>query len=429
YGVDPRGLQVPINIRDQFTARNPEAVLTTIQNRAAGVFWSQMSLRELAESTGGFLVKNTNDIVGGLRRIADDLRGYYLIAYRPDESTFDARTGRARFHRLTVRVKRPGLQVRSRSGFAAVPGAAGPLARDMDMAQALVSPFDAEGVRVRLTPLFANDPALGSFMHSLIHVDARDLTFTVEPDGSRKAVLDVIGVTFGDNGQIADRLVNSTYTLRVRAEDYERLLRNGFVYTADFPVKKPGAYQLRFSLRDAASRRIGSAAQYIVVPDLGDKRLTLSGVILRGGYPEDAARANETTAPGARPGDAANAAQAAATETDLSAGPAVRRFRPGMALDYTCLIYDARADSPARRPQLLAQVRLLRDGEPIYTGKQEPVASDGQQDLQRIGLFGRLRLDDRAAPGEYVLQIVVTDLNAPEKQRAATRSIDFEIVK
>jgi VWFA-related protein len=282
YSIDPRGLQAPIDIRDQFSARAPEAVIATIQGRSRETFVSQLGLRELAEKTGGFLVKNTNDITGGFRRVIDDLKGYYLIAYRPDESTFDPATRRPRFHSLKVRLKRPGLQVRSRSGFIGVAGKDGPLARDADIIGALVSPFASEGVRVRLTPLFANDPRLGFFMRSLIHVDARDLTFTQEPDGSRKAVLDVLGMTFGDNGQIADRLVNSTYTLRVRENNYERLLQNGFVYTVDFPVKKPGPYQLRFSVRDAASRRVGSAGQFVVVPDFGSDRLALSGIIMRG---------------------------------------------------------------------------------------------------------------------------------------------------
>ncbi|HEX8162946.1 MAG TPA: hypothetical protein VF538_13835 [Pyrinomonadaceae bacterium] len=399
------------------------------------IIYSQRGLRELAENTGGFFVGNNNDVAGALRRVVDDLKGYYLIGYRPDESTFDPATGRPRFHSLKVRLKRPGLRVRSRSGFIGVSGKDVPLTRDAEIAWALVSPFTAEGVHVRLTPLFSNDPQLGSFMHSLLHVDARDLTFTREPDGGRKAVLDVAGMTFGDNGQIADRLVNSTYTLRVSEKNYERLLQNGFVYTIDFPVKKPGAYQLRFSLRDAVSRRVGSARQFVVVPNLGDERLALSGIVMRGSSPEGAAAAaGQTSTPAAAPAGAPLPEGAARVEEgdpapDVQGGPAVRRFRPGAALDYVYLIYNARVNASSPRPQLRARVRLFREGKLIYAGEETRVETTGQEDLRRLGVFGQLQLNANAAPGEYALQVVVTDLLAPEKRRDASQWIDFEIVK
>ena len=44
-----------------------------------------------------------------------DSRSYYLIGYEPAPETFAG--DRPRFHRLEVKVKRPGLKVRSRRGF------------------------------------------------------------------------------------------------------------------------------------------------------------------------------------------------------------------------------------------------------------------------------------------------------------------------
>ena len=63
-------------------------------------------------------MRNTNDLSGGIRRVLDDQKGFYLIGYRPDESTFDKRTGRRTFHKLTLKVTRPGkFNVRMRNGF------------------------------------------------------------------------------------------------------------------------------------------------------------------------------------------------------------------------------------------------------------------------------------------------------------------------
>jgi VWFA-related protein len=71
-------------------------------------------LRPLAELTGGFLVSDTNDLVAALSEVNADRRAYYVLAYA---STNEALDGTVRH--IEVRVKRPGLSVRARTGFVA----------------------------------------------------------------------------------------------------------------------------------------------------------------------------------------------------------------------------------------------------------------------------------------------------------------------
>src|SRR5256885_5576148 len=146
---------------------------------------------------------------------------------------------------------------------------------------ALASPFGDTGVHLQLTSLFANDAKAGSFMRSILHIDAHDLTFTEEPNKMHKCVFDVLSITFGDNGVPIDQS-GRTYTMLLPEELYKRAQRDGLVYYVTVPVKKAGAYQLRMSLRDTATDRIGSASQFVEVPDLKKNRLSLSGLILRG---------------------------------------------------------------------------------------------------------------------------------------------------
>ncbi len=72
-------------------------------------------LRALALETDGLSVVNTNDIDGALKRIVADLSSYYLVGYYPSNTKLDGR-----FRSITVRVKRPGVQVRSRRGYRAL---------------------------------------------------------------------------------------------------------------------------------------------------------------------------------------------------------------------------------------------------------------------------------------------------------------------
>ncbi len=74
----------------------------------------QNALKELAENTDGFWVLNTNQIETGLARMVADTSAYYLLGYYSTNTKLDGR-----FRRLTVRVKRPGVDVRARPGYLA----------------------------------------------------------------------------------------------------------------------------------------------------------------------------------------------------------------------------------------------------------------------------------------------------------------------
>ncbi|MEP6708485.1 MAG: hypothetical protein ABJC05_13240, partial [Pyrinomonadaceae bacterium] len=72
---------------------------------------------------------------------------------------------------------------------------------------------------------------------------------------------------------------------------------------------------------------------------------------------------------------------------------------------------------------------MFRDGQPVFVGKELPVAADNQTDLQRLSSGGVIQLGTGMEPGEYVLQVIVIDALAKVKYRTATQWIDFEILK
>ena len=99
-----------------------------------------------------------------------------------------------------------------------------------------------------------------------------------------------------------------------------------------------------------------------------------------------------------------------------------------MGLRYGFVIYNAQLDKTSARPQLTTQVRLFRDGKPVFTGKENPFNIQNATDLKRIIASGALQLGSDLTPGEYVLQIIVNDGLADEKHRTASQWMDFEIV-
>jgi hypothetical protein len=291
-----------------------------------------------------------------------------------------------------------------------------------EMIAALSSPFAATGVHLQLTSFFANDPKAGSYMRSVLHVDGRDLTFTDEPNNFHKCVFDVIGITFGDNGAVVDQPVGKTYTLSLPDEMYKRTIRDGLVYYLTVPIKKAGAYQLRISLRDTATRRIGSASQFIEVPDLKKNRLALSGLVLNGASTQPAASTNGS------PSNNGNQIEGM-DQGNAETSPAVRHFKRGKAVDYAFVIYNAKVEKGTNQPQLTTQVRLFRGSTLVFTGRENPYNGKNQTDLQRLIAGGELMLGTDLIPGDYTFQVIVRDLNADEKHRTVSQWTDFEIVK
>ncbi|MEQ1352417.1 MAG: VWA domain-containing protein [Candidatus Acidiferrum sp.] len=73
-------------------------------------------LEWLADTTGGFMVKRSNDLVPAFNKVLDDARDYYTLAYVPKKSEFDGK-----FHSIKVELAQRGNQLRYRKGYWAVP--------------------------------------------------------------------------------------------------------------------------------------------------------------------------------------------------------------------------------------------------------------------------------------------------------------------
>lgn len=117
YSIDPRGLTAFDDniVPAAGVGSGPSANPTLTAGQEAGRLASRASsLRQISEGTDGLAVLGTNNLAAGLQRITDDLSSYYLLGYYS--------TGKldGRFHRITVRVKRPGVSVRARRGYQAL---------------------------------------------------------------------------------------------------------------------------------------------------------------------------------------------------------------------------------------------------------------------------------------------------------------------
>ena len=220
-------------------------------------------------------------------------------------------------------------------------------------------------------------------------------------------------MSFGDNGQPIDKIAKS-YTLTLKDAAFKKITTDGFVYHFVFPVKTPGAYQYRVAIRDVQGGKVGSASQFIEVPNLKKNRLTASSIVLENISAEDWKNFID---PNGRH-----------KPTDPMSDTALRRVKIGTVLRYGYEVYNARL-GPSNQPGLLTRIRVFRDGQLILDGKQTPLDLLGQTDMQHLKAVGGIAIGAKLVAGDYILQVIVTDPLAKAKQQTATQFVQFEVVE
>lgn len=411
YTLDPRGLQEPAmgNAEDRILDIFNASPTKKLQDRNDMFLESQQSLRFLAYETGGFPFINQNNLDLGMRQVLADQSSYYLLGYQPNADIFDPKKNK--FNQLEVKVTRPDLKVRYRSGFFGVTDekiqnvAQTPQQKLMN---ALTSPFGTSDVNLSLYPIYHNDAKDGDMIQALVYIDAKDLRFA-EGNGNRKANFDIVAMTFGDNGVPVSR-ISKNYTIEVSEKVYQNMLANGFVYTLGVPLKKSGAYQFRIALRDTNSDKVGAASQFVEVPNF-KKKMSISNLILDNFTPEALQKI--------KLGNSRDSSdRTALLNTTL------REFKRGTILRYDYVIYN-----PKQRQSLTVQTRLIRDGKVIYEETPAPLKTDAQMDLMRLQSSGAITLGKNLEVGSYILQTIIVDAAAKGKDSFATQFVEFEIVE
>jgi VWFA-related protein len=228
----------------------------------------------VADATGGMSVRNTNDLLGGLERVAEESAVYYLLGYQPEK------TPDGKWHKLEVKVSRPGLKVRSRKGYQATPpgvlearqepakpknsdkskGPAKGPTRPLD--PAVMSTAAADAIALRIAP-YVRDVDEAGLARVLVALEVSTSSLSLEGTGDRrKAVLDltVLGVS---------RDEPKTFPIDERVQlDLDSKAVGGW-WTLSREVRLPaGVAQVRVLVRDVASQRAGTVTQRLVVPAL-----------------------------------------------------------------------------------------------------------------------------------------------------------------
>ncbi|HJP90573.1 MAG TPA: VWA domain-containing protein [Pyrinomonadaceae bacterium] len=344
----------------------------------------QDALHALAYDTGGRALRGTNLFDRWVSDMLDETSNYYLLAWRPETEQEKA----AKFRSVKINVVgRPELTVRAPRGYVEGPKTAPAAIASNDKSKAAKTPdaeirdalsdyYPAGGLPTLLSLTYLNTPNNGLVVTSSIEIAGGGISYG--DDGKQPATIKLAGVVLNDKGKIASSFRNQLNIDPPKGES-----EGGVFYNHHTPLP-PGIYQFRVAARDERSGHVGSAMQWIVIPDLTKNQLTLSSVLLGGQLLEDKAHAGDP-------------------HVQLSVDHA---FVRSSQLGYWVFVYNAKRDGKGN-PQLTVQTQVLRDGQTVLSSPQRKLSNTGP-DIERIPFGEELALKT-LTPGKYDLKVIVTD--------------------
>jgi len=279
YSVDTRGVMVGAQNNAAMTQLNgaTAASANTTQRLDGGADPAEMMaadnaeisgranldlpLRDLAESTGGFLIGDSNDLRVPLRRVNEEINSYYEISYNPNIANYDAS-----FRKLAVSTSRAGLVIHSRTGYFALPPAAiaaGLAPFELPLLKTLSDGKLSQDVTYRAGALMLQRKKNATSVAILLEVPLHGLQVTATP-----GLMDIhctLAALIKDSSGTLVQKISSDRALRITAEQYNlgKFLDKTIVDLA------PGDYTLDSAVADMANMKIGAQHTAFTVPSGG----------------------------------------------------------------------------------------------------------------------------------------------------------------
>ena len=232
---------------------------------------NQQILAALAEGTGGFIIFNTNDLLGGLERIGREQNEFYILGYVPGD------TPEGSCHTLKVKLNRGGLNVRARSGYCNTRSAnvleGKPLEKQLESHAMGSQPGSIHGVLQ--APYFYTAPETAR-VNLAMEIPADTFQFNKEK-GKYHANLNVLGIAYRADGTIGARF-SDTVNMDLEKDEWKEFTKSPYRYENQFDAT-PGTYKLAVVL-SAGGDAFGKFEAPIAIDPYDGKHFSLSGLAL-----------------------------------------------------------------------------------------------------------------------------------------------------
>ena len=354
---------------------------------------NQDVLYALAAGTGGFPIFNTNDLAGGLDKIARELNEYYVLGYVPSGLSHDGS-----YHSVKVKVDAKGLEVRARNGYYDTKGvdalAGKPEAKTLEAQLAGSQPGSAH-MSAEASYFYAGaDDAL---VNVALSVPGDELNF--EKDKKEfKSEVSILGAAYRPDGSVAARFSDSR-SLSFDKKEMKDFNQQGFNYHTGFEIA-PGQYTLKLIVSTGANSFAKQEIPLTVRPYNGNQ-FSISGVVLSDQFQrvqDSAVSLNEALLEDQKVFVAQNYQFQASADN---------RFKAGETLALYVEVYEPAM--VAGKPDVQIQYEVInRKTNEQVVGNSAPVNNFGKPGNPVIAVGLPLKIEN-AQPGDYEVEVLATD--------------------
>lgn len=218
------------------------------------------------------MIVNTNDLLGGMDRIAKDQSEYYLLGYRPPESVDGS------CHTLKVKIDRGGTNVRSRSGYCKVR----PLdllagnATEKDLESRASGELPANVTASMRSPYFYSSPGVAR-IYLAVDIPSSALQFD-KVKGKQHSAVNILGIAYKPDGSVAARFSDTVNLDFEGKKEQEEFQKTPFHYEKQFEIVA-GQYNLRVAFSSGNSS-FGKLENPLSVLPFDGKQISLSSIAL-----------------------------------------------------------------------------------------------------------------------------------------------------
>lgn len=277
YSVDVRGLQamVPGGDATHASARGTQLFSGAgVSSQYATFSAQQDTLSSLSVDTGGHAFLDSNDFGEAFERVEKDMSAYYLIGYQTSSIAKDGR-----YHRIQVKLKKPGLKVDARQGYYA--------ARDFAHTASADRATEMQDQLYSTDALAATDlPVLVSASYFRLAPDKYYVPISTVVPGSAlpppaekdkdKVQLDILGLVKDEQGRPVGQIQQ---TFKLPPGSIGSLTSRQILYETPLTLP-PGHFSVKVVVRENTTGLMGTFEAPVIVPDLKQTPLKLSSVIL-----------------------------------------------------------------------------------------------------------------------------------------------------
>jgi VWFA-related protein len=232
---------------------------------------NQEVLYALASGTGGFVIVNTNDLLGGLEKIGREQDQYYILGYSPTDSPEGS------CHTLRVKVDPGSTTVRARSGYCNV--------RSADLLAGNPTEKELESRVAGSTPGNVTASMLVPFFYTSPNIARVDMAMEIAPEninfekvkGKFHSTVNILGIAYRPDGTVAARFSDALKLNVENKKELEAFKERPIYYENQFEVA-PGQYNLKVAF-SSGGQSFGKLEMPLAIDAYDGKQFSLSAVV------------------------------------------------------------------------------------------------------------------------------------------------------